>query len=100
MFPPSEKAGRVTPLVVTVPLIAGEVNVLLVKVSTPARVATVPVVGKVSVVSALVVRVMELEPKLIVLASAPDKVRELLTVNVLPALIVRVPVVLVIVNPS
>ena len=62
----------------------GEVRVLLDRVSVPASVAAVPVVGKVRVVSPLVVKVKELEPMF--------KVFELA--------MVKVPVLVVMVKPS
>jgi hypothetical protein len=49
----------ITVFPVIVPLITGLVNVLLVKVSAPARVAKVPVSGKVSVVVFVAVNVVE-----------------------------------------
>lgn len=53
-------------------------------------VQTVPEVGRVSEVSAEVVKVRALEPKVMVLESAPARVSEWLTVKVLPSRMVRV----------
>jgi hypothetical protein len=60
----------------------GLVNVLLVKVSVPARVAKVPVVGKVTFVKAVEVRVV---------AKAPEVVK-LLAVDKLPPRVIVFPV--------
>ncbi len=56
-----------TPLMVTV-----ELKVLLLKVSTPAKVANVPVVGKVTLVDPVVVKVKAFDPAV---AKSPAKVK-------------------------
>ena len=60
----------------------GLVNVLLVKVSVPAKVANVPVVGSVTFVAAVEVRVV---------AKAPEVVK-LLAVDILPPKVIVFPV--------
>jgi hypothetical protein len=55
---------KVAPVIVGV-LIAGDVSVLLVKVSAPFNVASVPVVGKVTSVAPVVVKVREFAPEVI-----------------------------------
>jgi len=77
--PVAVNANKLFPLVskIEVPIL-GEVRVLLVKVSVPARVARVPVVGKVTLVAPVVVKVKELAPDVIKLEpSAKVKVAEL-----------------------
>ena len=118
--PPSVNAGIVRPVPAdTVPWITGLVSVLLVSVSPPARVARVPVVGRIKLVDAVAVRTIGNAPlvekasakvtlfvEARVRTSVPAKVMELAakvvlseTVSVLPLVIASVPVVVLMVRP-
>src|ERR1700731_5372984 len=75
----SRRPNEVTPVCVP-PLIVGDVIVLLVNVSVPASVASVPLVGSVTLVEPVVVRVSELAP-LVMKAAASVKLPPSFTVR-------------------
>ena len=77
----------------------GAVNVLFVMVSVPANVASVPVVGKVTLVAAVVVNVVAKAPAWVKLP-AVDKVVPFANVNVPVVVVIFIPLMVLLVNAS